>query len=840
MLTTTIPILKERHKLNSETVAITFRDSSISYGELNRKINQLAALFKQGGYGKGDIIAVAVDRSIEMVITFLAIMKSGAAYLPLDPDYPKKRLEYMLSDSQARMLITDSKYQKQLDYSGAEILMDDVFILLNDFPAGGHEEEPLDADLAYILYTSGSTGMPKGVMIEHHSLRNLLSSMQQFPGIDSGDRLLALTTVSFDISVLELFLPLTVGATLIIADSATAKDGTAILDSIEKNNISFIQATPSSYKLMLAAGWETKYDMKVLCCGEQLPKELAEKILPRCAALYNMYGPTETTIYSTGKQITSAEEITIGTPIKDTSVVILNACQDPVGRGKTGEICIGGSGLARGYFNNPDRTNSKFIYQGQPNGPDRRIYRTGDLGRILPNGEIQCFGRIDHQVKIRGYRIELGEIEYAMSHLDHITAALASTWEGPNGETRIVVYFTADTAIEEARIDNWISTWKEALKMTLPVFMLPNDFVLLDQFPLTENGKTDRKALPQPVVRARQEISPEEQPRTELQQQLQEIWGGYLGLNEVGIHDNFFDIGGDSLSAVRVTVRIKNTTGKHLPLGALFKYQTIAELALLMENIKPFAFDSLVPLKTGGSKHPLYIVHGVGATVFAFLDLAKRLDPEQPVYGLQSRGIDGHEAPLDNIEDMASAYLKEILKQNPHGPYLLSGYSQGGLIAFEMARQLTAMGRKVTFLGLFDSYVASAPAKSRGIVARAFSKAAEIPAILYRKLLAARPTAQHLAHHDELDGNFTAVAKVTRINELASLSYELKKSAFTIHYFMASKPSVLINYLRLMAWKPFVNRIILHRIHGNHFTIFEHQCNKKFAFKLQETLDKLS
>ncbi|TDO24047.1 non-ribosomal peptide synthetase [Pedobacter duraquae] len=840
MLTTTIPILKEQYKLNPDRIAIIFKDEHINYGALNRKINQLAALFKQGGYGKGDVIAVSVDRSIQMVITFIAIMKAGAAYLPLDPGYPKKRLEYMLVDAQAKLLITDEKYQKSLNFPGAEILIDDIFSLLDDYPAAGSTEEPSDTDLAYILYTSGSTGLPKGVMIEHRSLRNLLTSMQEFPGITKEDRLLALTTVSFDISVLELFLPLTVGATLVLADSATAKDGTAILKAIERNGINFIQATPSSYKLMLMAGWETKYDMKVLCCGEQLPKELAEKILPRCTALFNMYGPTETTIYSTGKQITSIEDITIGRPIRNTNVVILNACQNPMPNGRTGEICIGGLGLAKGYFNNPGLTASKFISFPQNGDFEGRIYRTGDLGKILPNGEIQCFGRIDNQVKIRGYRIELGEIDYSLSHLEHIKEALASTWEGSNGDIRIIAYVSTDSIVDEKNLDSWIGAWKETLKTAIPGFMMPNDFMLIENFPLTANGKIDRKALPTPAIRLRRVAEDLELPQTELQVQLKQIWCTYLGLNNVGIHDDFFDIGGDSLSAVRVTVAIKNNTGKHLPLGALFKYKTIAELSSLMDNIKPFAFDSLVPLKPGGSKNPLYIVHGVGATVFAFLDLANRLANDQPVYGLQSRGIDGHEEPLLTIEEMASAYIKEIIKQNPDGPYLLAGYSQGGLIAFEMARQMIKMGRIVQFLGLFDSYVPKGAISSSGILARINSSISDISATLYRKFLAARPTAQHLAHEDDMDTNFKAVAKVTRANEIASLSYHLKKSDISVHYFMATKPSVVINYLRYQAWKPFVKEVFLHRIRGNHFTIFEHALNEKFARKLQNALDGTS
>ncbi|RYE50542.1 MAG: amino acid adenylation domain-containing protein, partial [Sphingobacteriales bacterium] len=559
----------------------------------------------------------------------LAVFKSGAAYVPLDPDYPNKRLEYMLEDSKARFLITNAKYQHELNTEAEVIILEDMLLEMN---AQSREELPLvkENDLAYILYTSGSTGQPKGVMIEHRNLTNLLQSIEKFPGLNESDKLLSLTTISFDISVLEIFLPLTVGATLVVAHTDVGKDGEAILNIIKENDITFMQATPSTYKMMLAAEWEEKFDMKATCCGEQLPKDLADKILKKCSRLFNMYGPTETTIYSTGKEIfTSDEIIAIGTPIKDTDVYILNDQHELVKKGEVGEICIGGAGVARGYFGKPDLTDQKFISFNGEHGLAHRLYKTGDLGKILETGEIQCLGRIDHQIKIRGYRIETGEIEYFLKQQTDITEALVTSWTGPTGDKRIAAYVTSNTEISLQDAPSYFNKWKQLLRSAVPYYMVPNDFILIREFPLTENGKVDRKSLPHPTITNTYSNADDSLPRNAIESLIAEVWAEHLGMDSVGVYDNFFDLGGHSLTAVKVIVQIKKKTGKYLPLASLFKNPTIAELANLLSDEKESGgFESLVPLKTSGSKIPLYIVHGLGSTAFKFYDFAHQLDTE--------------------------------------------------------------------------------------------------------------------------------------------------------------------------------------------------------------------
>ena len=407
MIATTIQLIERQAGLTPLKTAVSYKEKELSYEELNRQANQMAGYFIAQGIARGNVIGIALDRSLELIVTLLAVFKAGAAYLPLDPEYPDQRLENMLSDSKAALLVTNSRYSGELKTSIKVAFLEDLWPELNTFENKSELVVKPD-DLAYILYTSGSTGKPKGVMIEHGSLSNLIQSIQHFPGLESHDKLLSLTTISFDISALEIFLPLTVGATLFINDADFAKDGEGILKLIAQENISFIQATPSTYKMMLAAEWDETCDMKVICCGEQLPKDLAEKILTKCTRLFNMYGPTETTIYSTGKEILATDEIiTIGRAIENTQIYILDDQQQLVSDGEIGEICIAGQGLARGYFGQPEKTREKFVNLSIED-QIRKIYRTGDLGKILPDGEIQCFGRIDHQIKIRGYRIETG------------------------------------------------------------------------------------------------------------------------------------------------------------------------------------------------------------------------------------------------------------------------------------------------------------------------------------------------------------------------------------------------------------------------------------------------
>ena len=422
-------------------------------------------------------------------------MKTGAVYLPIDPTYPPARIAFMLTDAAATYLITSQHYQDQT--AGPAVAILSIEILLEEAVHCIREAPPCSvsgSDLVYILYTSGSTGKPKGVLIEHRNLVNLLTSMIAWPGITAADRLLAVTTVSFDIAGLELYLPLLVGATVVLADTPTTRDGKALLQLAHDQRITMIQATPITYRLMLATGWADWLPLTMLCCGEPLPKDLAQQLLPRCHALWNMYGPTETTIYSTGKHITDPEEpITIGFPIHHTRVYIVDENLALVPKGGTGELAIAGDGVARGYLNRPAQTRDQFIEH--PAEPNSRLYRTGDLGRLTANGELEYLGRLDQQVKIRGHRVEPGEIEQVLLTQAGIQEAVVVARPDRSGTPRLVAYIVCPSLLMESAFRAETSRWQAGIKAVLPAYMLPTAFTQLTKLPVTLNGKTDRNAL---------------------------------------------------------------------------------------------------------------------------------------------------------------------------------------------------------------------------------------------------------------------------------------------------------------------------------------------------------
>jgi amino acid adenylation domain-containing protein len=584
-----VRLFETEAKKNASGVAVSFHSQKFSYEQINLKANQLAGFLLQMGVQVEDRIGIAVDRSPEMLITMLATMKAGAAFVPLDPEYPQKRIEYMLSDSGAKVLIISAKYKGLFNTAATEILIEEVWSLLNNHSSNNIKSTFNGSNLAYILYTSGSTGMPKGVQIEHRNLYNLLLSIKKFPGLTNNDKLLAITTISFDISIVELFLPLITGAELVLTDSQTAKDGITLLDIIRDEQISFIQATPVTFKMMLEAGWDEPLNIRVICTGEPLPKDLALKIVPRCSALYNMYGPTETTIFSTGKQIRATDEtITIGKPIDNTIIYILNDNNKQVKDGETGEIYIAGDGVARGYINKPELTAERFLNDPFAGKPNENMYRTGDLGRMLPSGEIECLGRIDNQVKISGYRIELSEIEFILHQQANIKDAIVLSQKNHADEPRLVAYVVA-LGINKSMVITALKSWKAALKNALPTYMVPNDFVLLDGLPLTSNGKIDRNALPNPEKSIDTTLSSYVAPRNNSEKMVASIWKQYLKVDNIGAYDNFFELGGHSLAAVKVIARIKTETGKRIRLADFFEYPTVEKLASLLEKQNPKA-----------------------------------------------------------------------------------------------------------------------------------------------------------------------------------------------------------------------------------------------------------
>jgi amino acid adenylation domain-containing protein len=577
------PKEKTLHQLVCETAArfpdktaIRFGKRQLTYKQMNEEANQLAGILIDQGIKPHDIVGLALNRSMEMMIALLAIMKSGAAYLPLDPQYPKERIHFMLEDSSAKLIITSKQYKGYFQTAAKELLIENAWEKLSGYSAQEPNVKVEANNLAYLLYTSGSTGKPKGVMVEHRNLVNLLCSMKNFPGITPQDKWLAVTTISFDIAGLELYLPLISGAELVLAGEDETRDGHLLMDKLKKENISIMQATPSTYQLMLNTGWKERLDLKILCGGEPVSRDLASKLIPRCRGLYNMYGPTETTIWSTCAKIFSADEIiTIGHPIGNTQVYILDHYGNPLPEGVVGEIYLAGDGVTRGYLNRPALQEERFVPDSFSKTPGRKMYRTGDLGKFLEDGQIQCLGRIDQQVKIRGYRIEPGEIEHQLNSLPGIKESVVLAREDKTGDQRLVAYLVTEP--DETNEDKLISTWRGSLKESLPFYMVPNDFVILPRFPLTPSGKIDRKLLPEPKSVSGKLSKPV--PENETEKMIAGIWSNFLGVDSVGKTDDFFELGGHSLIAAQVMGQLEKETGRRLPLTTLFKYPVLEQFA---------------------------------------------------------------------------------------------------------------------------------------------------------------------------------------------------------------------------------------------------------------------
>jgi len=687
-----------------DAVAVVFGDQQLTYRELNQLSNQLANRLQIVGVGPNTLVALCVERSLEMMVGLLGIMKAGGAYVPLDPAYPSDRLAFMLEDCQARILVTQRKLEKRLPPHQAQIVYLDDLVAdktrNKNWQLSPEARQP--GDLAYVLYTSGSTGKPKGVQISNRALVNFLSAMQREPGLRADDRLLAVTTLSFDIAGLELFLPLVSGARVVIASREEAADGARLSSLLKRCGATVMQATPATWQLLLAAGWTGTPGLKILCGGEAWPTGLADQLLPRCASLWNMYGPTETTIWSSAAHVEADKHVVIGPPIANTTFHVLDPSLELVPVGVSGELYIGGDGVALGYLNRPDLTNERFVSDPFSNKIGAKLYRTGDLVRRMPDGWIEFLHRIDQQVKLRGFRIELEEVEAALKLHPGVTQCVTLVREDMPGDKRLVSYivpFDPHVAPRGAEL-------RDFLKQKLPEYMIPSAIVTLAELPLTPNGKIDRKGLPMPGVSlhdsspARQIVS----PSTPVEFELARIWQQILGIKIESVRDNFFDLGGHSLLAVRMFAQIEKVFSVRLPLATLYESPTIEDIARILnrEVISP-GWSSIVSIQPSGSRPPFFCFHGAGGNVLIYRKLAQYLGSDQPFYGLQAQGLDGQTPPLKTIEEMAALYVKEIRGIQPSGPYLLGGYCLGGTVAYEVAQQLRAAGEEVALLALLDT-----------------------------------------------------------------------------------------------------------------------------------------
>jgi amino acid adenylation domain-containing protein len=585
-------LFEQQVERTPDAIALEHETRTWTYAELNGRANRLARYLRALGSGPEQLVGLLVERGVDMIVGLLGILKSGGAYVPLDPAYPAARLQSMLDDAAPRVVLTQRHLKNMLPPLMAVVVeLDSDWDAmsrgssrnLQPSPLGGHPDS-----LAYVIYTSGTTGAPKGVMVEHGGVVNFLASMQRRPGISGSDRVLAVTTVSFDIAGLEIYLPLISGARLVLASRETAADARLLIQSMQDREITALQATPATWQMLLSAGWTGCPGLKAVCGGEALSNNLAAQLLERVNTLWNLYGPTETTIWSTGRQIThvardGAAVESIGKPIANTRIYILDERWEPVPIGVVGEIYIGGVGVARGYRNRPELTAQRFLPDLFEAGSGR-IYRTGDLGRWRSDGNIEYLGRNDTQIKIRGVRLELGEIEARLTAHANVAEAVVLARQDVNGEKRVVAYVipkgpaTPNPALSAEELRTYLRTM-------VPEPMIPSAFVVLERFPLTPSGKLDRRALPEPRKEA-YTIRRHEAPQGEIETKLAVYWRELLGVEQVGRDDNFFELGGHSLTGTRLIAKIAADLGIDAPVVSIFRYPTLRQMATLVGQLR--------------------------------------------------------------------------------------------------------------------------------------------------------------------------------------------------------------------------------------------------------------
>lgn len=692
-----------------EAVALLFDNQQVTYRELNERSNQLAHYLHKLGVASGSPVGLCVERSPEIVVALLGILKAGGAYVPLDPGYPNERLAFMLLDSGAKVLLTQTNLTgKLLPQSWIQpVLIDSdwekIACETAEAPSGPGTAE----DAAYVMYTSGSTGLPKGVLGTHRATVNRLTWMWREYPFQAGDICSQKTSLSFVDSVWEIFGPLLAGIPNLIIPDETVKDVDRLVDVLASKQVTRIVLVPSLLRALLSSNdFRGKLrELKLwISSGETLTRDLAESFAENMPGhtLVNLYGSTEVAADATYYQVGQSNQpssIPIGRPIANTQVYVLDARQQQVPLNVQGELYIGGDAVSLGYWNRPDITSERFVPDRFSNKPGARLYRTGDLGRYLADGNIEYLGRRDYQVKIRGVRVELGEVEAILRSHAAVNQCVVIAREDESGDKRLVAYFEPVQGLQFT-----IAEIRAHLKKQLPEHMIPAAIVPMDSLPLNLNGKIDRRALPNTEEISREHRTALAAPRDEFEQMLVRLWSKVLKVSSVGVYDNFFELGGHSLLAVRIVVEIEKLFKKRLPLATFVQAPTIAALAdiLRKEHWIP-SWASLVPMKAGGSRPPLFLMHAHGGNVLEYQSLANHLEPDQPLYALQARGLDGCIANGRTIEEMAAVYLAEIRSLQPEGPYFLGGFCFGGLLAWEAAQQLSAAGQKIALLVLIQT-----------------------------------------------------------------------------------------------------------------------------------------
>ncbi|WP_375382637.1 amino acid adenylation domain-containing protein [uncultured Sphingomonas sp.] len=673
-----------------DALAVEARGERRSYGELARRVDLFAArLAARLDTGGERLVGVCLERDVDLPAWLLAILKVGAAYLPIDPTTPPARLAHLLEDGRPALIVASRCHAPVV--AGVDVpvmIAEDAADPAAAVPGAMIPSPVGPRSLAYVIFTSGSTGRPKCVEVEHRSLSALMATMAASPGLGEGQRMLGVTRISFDLSVPDLFLPFFVGGSLALVDLDVAADPDRLAAAFADHRPDLAQATPSMWRALLENGWEGQPGLRVLAGGEPVTRALADRLLPCCAEVWNMYGPTEATVWATAFRVMPGTgPVPIGGPMAGASVEVVDQDIQPMPVGGIGEIVIGGIGVARGYRNRPDLTAARFVTTNE----GERVYRTGDLGRVDEAGTLFCLGRLDDQVKIRGFRIELGDVEAALAFHPAVAWGAVRSWPDPSGEPVLVAYVVPRGAALDVR------EMKSFLATRIPTYMVPDRIVAVAVMPLTSNGKVDRASLPNPFAHA----SPIAPAGGGIQDQLAAIWRELLGVAAVGPDDDFFDLGGYSLMTVRLTRRIEAEFGTKLALIELMRHSTLAAMAARIGRGEATIGREAMLLNDGGTRAPLFWLDAGPLT----RTVMRGLSSDQPAYALNIDATD--EEALGggdlSIPRIAACLATRLVAQQPAGPYYIGGWCRWGIVAFELARQLTQAGETVGLLVLLDA-----------------------------------------------------------------------------------------------------------------------------------------
>ncbi len=828
-------------------IAAIYPGQTLSYTQLNARANQLARFLLELGTKPESLIGIALGPSLDLLVALLGVLKAGCACLPLDLNYPKGRLELMLEDAQPAAVLTESQLAPALSSSKTKLICldsqaEEVF---------RSEQTNLKCSitaesLAYVIYTSGSTGKPRGVLLPHSSLANHNQSAVDLYDLRPQDRVLQFSSISFDIAIEEVFPALMCGAGIVLKSDSFSLQANEFLRWIEQHQVSVLDL-PTAFWHELVHQLEGSDNitlpnsLRLVILGGEKASTKAYRVWQKFAGsrvrLINTYGPTEASVIVTAfeparfPEASLGDSLPLGHPVAGAQIHLLDPDLKPVPPGITGELYIGGPPLARGYLNHPAQTAEKFIADPFHQDSSARLYRTGDLARYTADGMLEFVGRADFQVKIRGFRVEPGEIEAALHHYPGIAEAIVQSHENGAGDKSLVAYLVWSAGQSPASG----SELRNFLKQRLPEYMVPEAFLSVEKLPLTVNGKVDRRALSKPdfVPPSNPSSAQAALPQSALHLQLIGIWQSVLGKKPIGIRDNFFEMGGHSLLAARLMHRTGQALGMTLPLAMLFQAPTIEKLAAaLQQNGCSQYWSSLVPIQTSGVNPAFFCVHGVGGNVLNLRQLSRHMSPDYPLYGLQAQGLDGKRPCLGSLEEMAAHYLKEIRTIQPQGPYFLGGYSLGGLIAYEMAQQLSAKGEETALVALLDSYPGNVKTNSVPLLHLLRSPQRLFVDVPYAAVDSLRRRIKR--------GRVAPVLKdVFHRNAAAGDRYVLRPYGGTVALFRAADKSWRSSGDPYARWTSLAAKLEIHEIPGDHRGILYEPQVEHLAERLKARMDQI-